>query len=342
MDGFWLAGRYGWTSPIRGADRAEPNFASVYIDAGASTEGSYVVVVDAHAPAYWDGWRLWLTLTAARDNRLAYYGQGNDTRYEPDSITPASPYFHRVSRATQVARLTVQRRVIGRLRVLGGATFERTDFRTLPGANRFRRDLGTGAVDPATVPFNDGVVRGGLVFDWRDQETDPHRGIFAEALVARGRGYTRVTAGARVYAHPFDQLILAGRVGVERMTGSPPVAAQVTMESSEGPALALGGYHTLRGYYSARFVGPGKVVAGVEARYGLLWAPRLLELKLVAFYDVGRVFAAGEPVRLTGDGLHAAAGGQLALALLRNALFVVGVGRGSEGTRAFLETSWSY
>jgi hypothetical protein len=89
-------------------------------------------------------------------------------------------------------------------------------------------------------------------------------------------------------------------------------------------------------------VGPGKLVGGVEVRYALLWAPRLLEVKLVAFYDWGRVFAAGETVRLTGDGLHQSAGGEVAVALVRNTLFVLGVGKGSEGAQLLFGTTWSY
>jgi outer membrane protein assembly factor BamA len=342
IDGFWIAGHYAWYSPIGFSDRPEPNFANVRLDAAASTQGSYLVLLDAQAPAYWDGWRLGLSLSAARANRLGYYGQGNGSTYDADSVTPTSPYFYQVSRATRTARLTVQRRIVGPLRALAGATLEHTDFRELPGQSRFRRDHAAGVVDSAQVPFGDRVARAGLVFDWRDQEIDPHRGVFAEALVARGRGYTRTTAGLRVYVHPLEKLMLAGRLGAERMTGSPPLAAQVTLESSEGPTTALGGYRSLRGYYDARFVGPGKLVASVEARYAVLWAPRLLEVKLVAFYDAGRVFGPGENVRLTSDGLHSSAGGEVAVALVRNTMFIVGAGKGTEGTQLLFGTSWSY
>jgi len=342
IDGFWIAGRYGWYSPMGFSERPEPNFASIKFDAAASTQGSYLLSADAAAPAYWDGWRLALSLTATRANRLGYYGQGNDTPYDADSLTPARPYFYRVSRTTRAARLTVQRRIAGPLRVLAGATLEHTDFRELPGESRFQRDRIAGVVTPQEVPFGDRVVRGGVIVDWRDQEIDPHRGVFVEGLVGRGRGYTRTTAAARVYLHPFEKVMVAARVAGERMSGSPPVGAQMTMESSEGPFVALGGYRSLRGYYDARFVGPGKIAAGVEVRYALLWAPRVLELKLVAFYDCGRVFPAGESVRFTGDGLHHSAGGEVAVALLRNTLFVLGFGKGSEGAQLLFGTTWSY
>ena len=121
-----------------------------------------------------------------------------------------------------------------------------------------------------------------------------------------------------------------------------PLAAQLTMETSEGPVVALGGHRSLRGYHDGRFVGPGKLVGGVEARYGLLWAPRLLELKLFAFYDAGRVFSAGESVRLTRRGLHAALGGGVALSLMRNTLLTFEVGKGTESAQLAFATTWSY
>jgi len=342
IDGFWIAGRYGWYSPMGFTERPEPNFAGIKFDAAASTQGSYLLSADASAPAYWDGWRLALSLTAARANRLGYYGQGNNSPYDADSVTPARPYFYQVGRTTRAARLTVQRRIAGPLRVLAGASLEHTKFRELPGGSQFQRDRIAGVVAPQEVPFSDRVVRGGVVVDWRDQEIDPHRGVFVEGLVGRGRGYTRTTAAARVYLHPFEKVMVAARLAGERMTGSPPVSAQMTMESSEGPLLALGGYRSLRGYYDARFVGPGKIAASVEVRYALLWAPRLVELKLVAFYDCGRVFAPGESVRLTGDGLHSSTGGEIALALVRNTLFVLGVDKGTEGAQLLFGTTWSY
>lgn len=342
IDGFWFAGHYDWSSPMGFADRPEPHFARIAFDAAASTQGSHSVGIDAQAPAYWDGWRLGLTLTAARANRLGYYGQGNGTHYDTDSITAARPYFYRVSRTVRSARLTVQRRIVGPLRVLVGGTLDHTDFRELPGETVFQRDRLAGTIRPGEVPFTDRVGRVGIVLDWRDLEADPHRGIFAEALVSGGRGYTRTTASVRAYVHPLNRLVLAGRIAGERITGTAPVAAQLTMESSEGPFVALGGNRSMRGYHDGRFVGAGKLLAGVEARYGLLWAPRVLEVKLVAFYDAGRVFAAGESFRLTRRGLHPSYGGAVAIALLRNTLVVLAGGKGTEGAEVSFATTWSY
>src|SRR5207247_9675234 len=102
------------------------------------------------------------------------------------------------------------------------------------------------------------------------------------------------------------------------------------MEASDRPFTAVGGYRSLRGFYDARFAGRGKLLGGVEARYAVLWAPSILELKLVAFYDVGRVFDAGARWRLTPAGLHRSRGGQPASRILRHSLLVVRAGPGRE------------
>ena len=65
-------------------------------------------------------------------------------------------------------------------------------------------------------------------------------------------------------------------------------------------------------------------------------------MKIVGFYDVGRVFAPGEAFRVTSDGLHSSGGAELAVRLLRNTIVVVGYGRGSEGGQLLIGSTWSY
>src|SRR2546426_5357753 len=239
-DGLWGAFHYGRYSPVGFVERPEPNLAALNFHASASTRGSWSLVADAEAPAWWEGWRAGLTLTAARDNRLGFYGLGNDTRYFADSAAGGS-HFYQVSRTRAAARLTIQRRIVGPVRLLAGAAVVRTDFRALPGDNIFRRDLASGAVDPATVPFTDRVARGGIVLDARDHEIDPHRGVFLEALFASGTGYTRTTAHARVLVHPLERLVLAARLAGEGTGGRPPLAAPLAVESRGPPFTPVGG-----------------------------------------------------------------------------------------------------
>jgi len=341
-DGVWGAAHYGLSSPLGFTEQPQLNAAAVSLDAGASTQGSYSLVLDAQAPAYWNGWRLGLTLTAARDNRLGFYGLGNDTPFASDSVSASAPYFYKVSRTHAGARLTMQRRVLGPLRLFVGATIERTDFRALPGGSVFRQDLATRVVDSTAIPVTDHSVHAGIVLDTRDNELAPHAGVFLEGLVATGPDYTRTTATLRVYLHPLARLVIAGRVAGEGMGRSPPLAAQLSMESSERAFVAVGSYHSLRGFYDARFVGPDKLLGGLEARYALLLAPSVLEVIVVGFYDGARVFSPGEQFRITTTGLHTAGGGELAFRFLRNSLLVVGVEAGGEGAQFLFGTQWSY
>ncbi|HXF94616.1 MAG TPA: BamA/TamA family outer membrane protein [Gemmatimonadales bacterium] len=342
VDGLWLAGYARVYSPVIGWEaRPEPYLAWAQLGAGASTEGSYTVELEAQAPAWWQGWRAALTLAAERRNRLGYYGLGNATLYRADSAGSARPYFYRVSRTVFAVRATVQRRIAGPLRALAGAGVSRTDYRGLPGETAFERDLARGTLDPDQIPFTDGVVRAGLVVDTRDHESDPHAGVLLEALYAAGRGYERVTGAARLYAHPVERWILAARVAGERLSGDPPLAAQSVLESSGDPVAAVGGYRSLRGYPEGRFTGSGKLLAGVEARYALLLVSPY-ELKLFGFYDAGRVFGPGERFRLTVDDLHAGAGAGAAARLGRNTVFVLGAGFTGEGWELLFEGGWSY
>jgi outer membrane protein assembly factor BamA len=339
IDGWWLAGLVRVYSPIGFRERPEPFRAAVTLSGGASTKGSYLIELDAQVPALWDGWRVGLTLDALRANRLGYFGTGNDTAFDPDSATAANPYFYKVSRKSQLGRLQLQRRLVGPLRVLLGGSLEHTSFRVLPGDGLFARDRAAGVADSA--PFNDAALHVGLVADTRDNELDPHTGVLGEALVATARRYSRTTLGAQAYVNPFEKLVLAGRILGERMSGAPSVSVMQAIESSGRPYIGVGGYRSLRGYYDSRFIGPDKLLAGVEARVALLYAPTILEVKLVGFYDVGRVFPAGG-LRLTTQDLHSSAGGELMLHLGRNGILVAGAGFGEDGGQFLFGTTWSY
>jgi outer membrane protein assembly factor BamA len=339
IDGWWLAAYGRVYSPIGFQERPESFRAAITLTGGASTKGSYLVELDAQAPALWDGWRVGLTLDALRANRLGYFGIGNGTRFDTDSVTPANPYFYRVSRTSRLARVQLQRRLTGPLRVLVGATLEHTSFRVLPGDGLFSRDRSGGVADQA--PFDDAAVRVGLVADTRDNEVDPHAGLLAEAVTAAAKRYSRATVGVQGYVHPFERLVLAGRVLGERMSGAPSISVMQVIESTGRPYVGVGGYRSLRGYYDSRFIGPDKLLGGVEVRYALLYAPTVLEVKLVGFYDVGRVFDAGG-FRLTTRDLHSSAGGELMLRLGRNSVLVLGAGFGEDGGQFLFGSTWSY
>ena len=342
VDGWWLAGSLKAYNPIGFRERPEPHAASVTISGGASTEGSHVLELDAQAPRLWNDWRLALTVGLERGNRFGYYGQGNTSESVEDSVTAGRPYFYRVGRSSGGGRVTVQRALVGPVRLLAGLSLEHTDFRGLPGETVFEQDVLSGAIDDAAIPFTDFVLRGGVIVDTRDHEIDPHAGLFGEALYAHGDGYQRVTGSISVYLRPLERLTIALRGAGEEMSGEPPHAAQVTMGSSERPFVALGGHRTLRGFHDGRFTGQGKLLGSVEARYAIVWVPTIFELKIVAFVDAGRVFGPDEDFRVTTEGMHTNGGGELAMRLTRNTLGVLGAGFSDEGGQVFFSTAWSF
>ena len=340
-DGFWLTGYYGRWSPVGFREQPEPYRAAWGINAGWSTDGSYFAIVDFAAPDWWHGWRVNVTATAVRANRLGYYGLGNQTAYSTDSVD-VSEHFYQVSRSTQGLRLGIQRRIAGGLRILAGGAFTHTDYRILSGVSQFARDAAGGVIDTAAFPLSDVVGRVGLVFDSRDHEIDPHNGLFAEALFTAGDGYQRATASARAFVSPVERLTLAARLAGENVTGSPPLPVLTTIESSERAIDGLGGYRSLRAYYDARFAGQGKLIGGFEVRYALLWAPSIVEAKLVGFYEAGRVFGPGESFALTTDGLHPSGGLELGVRLQRNTVIVTGFAVGDDGWRFLWSSGWSF
>src|SRR2546422_10386443 len=69
VDGVWGAVWSGRYSPLGLVERPEPNLAAVNLDAGASTRGSFAVVMDAQAPAWWEAWRAGLTPAGLGERR---------------------------------------------------------------------------------------------------------------------------------------------------------------------------------------------------------------------------------------------------------------------------------
>jgi hypothetical protein len=247
IDGWWAGVHGGMTDPDA-SERSAPYGAALGVDASASTAGSYAFIASARAPAYWPHWRAAITLTAACDNRLGFYGLGNDTPFAAESVTAAAPYFYRVSRAHASARATLERQIAGPVRVLLGAGLEQTEFRALAGPSVFANDMAAGVSGVSGSGFTDRTLRGGVAFDTRDDERDPHAGVFLQGLFAAGTGYTRTSASAQIYAHPAARLVLAGRVAGEGMGGTPPLASEVTMDAGDQDFIVVGGYESLRGY----------------------------------------------------------------------------------------------
>ncbi|WCL51408.1 Omp85 family outer membrane protein [Leptospira sp. GIMC2001] len=148
------------------------------------------------------------------------------------------------------------------------------------------------------------TLRAGIVYDTRDFEPDPNRGLFLEAtheksVKAIGSDYdfNRNHAQARFFYSPFrktfEKLVLAGRASVIQSNGNVPFFEYTNFWGTETNQAGLGGRTTLRGFKQDRFLGPAMAYANIELRWKFasidIWGQHF-DFQLVPFYDVGRVW----------------------------------------------------
>ncbi|HVE38243.1 MAG TPA: DUF5982 domain-containing protein [Planctomycetota bacterium] len=200
----------------------------------------------------------------------------------------------------------------GLLRPLVGFQFGRmgvTDYsdRTIHGAieqeTKLAEDDRLGKIEGFDGGW-DNSVRVGLAYDTRDYEPDPSSGILAQAFVSgafRALGsefnYGQATFGVTGYTPVipgYDRLIAVGNAVYSVRFGDVPFYAMNRLPLPRDEVrTGLGGFPTLRGYSSYRFVGDVTLGADAELRWNfsefVVWDQRL-KTALATFADTGRVF----------------------------------------------------
>ena len=277
------------------------------------------------------GDRLRLTVAASfqRWATAGYFGIGNATRREPDAVVeeaesaPGGEHGRRYqhTRAEAWARINA-RFDIGRdwalragfqLRYVvpdayGGSLFgeqARASRQGVPGATRLR----------GTTEHVIGQLALGVLYDSRDDEIAPTRGMFHEVAVRVAPGgltgnrmtFAGITVNARFYQSIYrDWLVFAGRAFADLLFGAVPYH-----EMSSGGAFErmhmLAGPEGVRGPPIGRYYGRAKVLSNVELRsmlYAFDVGDQHFRLGLTAFFDAGRVWAVYEHApELDGTGL---------------------------------------
>ncbi|NIM49850.1 MAG: BamA/TamA family outer membrane protein [Gemmatimonadales bacterium] len=325
-----------------------PYRGTITLDGHIATSGSKGLELAARFPKMLDGWRLTLVLQAVRRARENFFGIGNDAEFDGDNVTDAQPHFYRSDNRRLIARGEIQRRIIGGLRVLTGFHAEGWRIDTLPGASQLAADLQAG-LDP-TIGISTADISGrvGLVFDTRNDEVAPRRGVrleaiygFADSTVAGDLSYTRATVSATGYLPVRHNLLLAARVVGQSMTGSPGLGSLYHIEASSDPFFGVGGASSHRALRRRRLLDAGKLLANFDVRYDLLAEPTLFRVTLVGFLDAGRVFPVDE-FRLTTDDLHVGGGLGLFVQLFRAGILGTTTAVGPDGFTAHFHTQWTY
>jgi hypothetical protein len=307
-----------------------PTGISIEPSAQISTSGTRGVQLVFDEQGRWHGWRLLLMAGSLREQRAPYFGLGNGSAIA-DSLDDAYGTTYATFGLLRTTGLVaVRRRVTGPFQALLGAQWRH--YRARPLANRHTKlgdDLGAGV--PLDTGSTDGFeVRGGLLFDTRDEEASPTRGIFVEALVARGLtgglgrlSYTRYALGLREFVPVGEYTSLAFRQSVEVADGRLPFFVADERMTSWRPEDGFGGVTSLRAHLPGRFTGPDKALVGADLRYrywdSWLTPTTPVRLWLLVFADAGRVWGNGET--FAPDHLHAGGGVGARLQIGRGGFF---------------------
>ncbi|MBS1647966.1 MAG: BamA/TamA family outer membrane protein [Bacteroidetes bacterium] len=193
----------------------------------------------------------------------------------------------------------------GRLRALLAYEAAWVDFSTPlnPDSSLLHEDY----VAKKIVGFGQNVVtfvQTGFIYDTRDLETNPSKGIFSEltnelSLTALGSQYNcnktffHFNAYVPVLPKYIKRLTFAGRIGIGYTDGNAPFYEYQDQWTSEGSIEGLGGGTTLRGYKQSRFLARVMEFTNFELRWRFAQCKILkqhLAFSAVPFFDVGGVW----------------------------------------------------
>lgn len=191
-------------------------------------------------------------------------------------------------------------------------TGKKTSDGAIEASTRFHDDCAANAIVGCKGGW-DNAVRVALVFDTRDFEPDPNKGIYTDLAADFGTpalgtqyDYTRVMLAVRGYYSPipkYADLVLAARGVYEVQSAKAPFFSMDTFPFTEDPRTGLGGVRTLRGFKSDRFVGHVMALSTFEVRWTFAETKILKQrfaFELVPLLDFGRTFDAVRKTSLAG------------------------------------------
>jgi hypothetical protein len=191
----------------------------------------------------------------------------------------------------------------GKLRALVGFEIAHFDISTFKGNSLLQNDFAQKKISGVGKGIVD-ILQIGLIYDTRDLETDPGKGIFAEftnelSLQAFGSTYNfnktfiHVNFYQNLIPNKNKKLVLAARIAGGYTDGNAPFFEYQDQWSSEGSIEGLGGSHTIRGYKQSRFLSRVMTFNNLELRYRFAQTKifkQHLAFVAVPFADAGGVW----------------------------------------------------
>jgi len=269
------------------------------VDAGYSTRGAWFVRGDYKRLWLDEGWRVRGSITASREARVA----------RSDSVEFAlgvPPNF--VERQRQMGWVDVTRRLQGRLQAAVRVSLDRQRLEGDPIelGSRFPNTpwdgplvlCPDGATDcgllwqSVTITQTDPQARLALVFDSRDNEYNPNRGVLAEAgafVGGAGEGYTGAYGIVRGWISPRQGTRLTARYAARTVSETQAVGIQQGIPGWESPLTTIGGPNSHRALPVGALTGRTVQFASAEVRHELLNFGGLGAVALLGFVDAGRL-----------------------------------------------------
>ncbi len=199
----------------------------------------------------------------------------------------------------------------------------------------------------------DNFFKIGLTLDTRDFEPDPNEGFYLQfvgefATPALGSNYTyeRLNfsfAGYQDILPGSKRLVVAGRFLYSMQFGDVPFFSVPTLAYTDRDWSGLGGFRSMRGFVSNRFVGPAAALTNWEFRWLVGEAKpfdQYLRFTLAPFWDAGRVFDDVQSTTLHGWKNAGGLGFRLAWNLATVVLFDYGFS--SEGSAFYMELGHTF
>lgn len=301
---------------------------SVYMEWSRTTKGNGINQITYESDKLLPGIRSLFEASYITEKALDFYGFNGyqaayDLDYEQEGLDQhgnANRLFYRHSRQLLRLKADLQGEIIGqKLRWLGGVAFygSSIDSVDIDGLNEGKEDdlLSHNSLYGNYVEWglikndqakggNHTILKGGLIYDTRDNEPNPFSGIWSEIqlhyapsfLSNTAYGYTRLILTHRQYFTLIPEWMnLAYRVSYQgKLTGEMPFYMMPFIFQS-APKLTrdgVGGSKTVRGIRRNRVVGNGFAFGNLELRGKILRTNILNQnfyIALSAFVDAGMV-----------------------------------------------------
>lgn len=298
---------------------------SLYLEWSRTTKGNGVNQIIYDSDMLIPNVRVTAEASYMTEKSLNFYGfNGNKTYYNanfeddkhPDYI---SRMFYRLERKSLRLKADFQGQIIGKkLRWLAGIEFHGTTIATvdIDKLNKGKSDedklpdvktlydyyVDWGVIKKSEATGgNNAMLKLGLVYDTRDIEANPSKGIWDELILLTGpkfAGFDNFTVSALLMHRQYftilpNTLTFAYRLAYKtKLSGDIPFYLLPYMTDSKQIVDAFGGTKTLRGILRDRVVANGVAFGNFEFRWKFLKTTLFKQnfyIALSSFVDAGRV-----------------------------------------------------